>query len=436
MPITFLNDRYRLQRLGRIRLGHKETKKRKDGTEVQYPVADPFFVIPEDLQELYDPQPTELNIQLIFDSLELAFPHYLRRYTKAGLRCLGDGEQIMYRVNDDGVVDVRDGTAQTEDGKAIVDEHGVIQHAECPGLHCPYYESGECKPTGYLKFIVAERPRMGYYDIVCKQRAVVGVRTALLMCLHTFGRLTDIPFVLHRGDSEKIPVKTPKGMVDMPVRTQWIEIEPTWFASHFTRKREVLAESAQRRRLLAAQASVDLFGAANGAEPSDLALPSPTEQFEEELYSGEAGTAEDTATPVEVEAQLAPEPASTERPRSPALLREFLKGYAANNPHTTINGKARRLLVGKIGEALLDNNGQLRHLFLEYVTGEQSSKKLSPAMVNAMLQWLIAKHDEDTGEYVLDAVAIKELAAVVRQAQPDKDQIDMFAGMPARVGER
>ena len=137
--------------------------------------------------------------------------------------------------------------------------------------------------------------------------------------------------------------------------------------------------------------------------------------------------------PVETEAQSTPEPEGTERPRSPAALREYLTDYANKNPRESVSDNARGLMCGKISEAFLDNSDQPRHLFLEYVTGEQSSGKLSPAMLNAILQWLVAEHDEDTGEYVLDAVAIKELTATVRQAQLDKGQIDMFVGTP-RVG--
>jgi len=429
MPVEFLKDRYRLQRLGRVRLGHKAQKKRGDGTIVEYPVADPFFVLDDDLQALFGPRPTELAIQLLFDQVELTFPHYLRRYKKAGLRCLGDGLEIMYRVNEDGIVDVRNGTAQTEDGKTVIGADEVIERVACTGDQCEHYISSECKPTGYLKFAFTEHPRMGYYDIVCKQRAVVRIRTVLLLCLQMFGRLTDIPFVLRRGEEEKIPVKTPKGMLDMPVRTQYLEIDPAWFAKSFPRKAEIAAESIKRRRQLALQAVTDLFGANGDDDVPDLALPGPVAQFEEELFNGEgealeAELAEDIpkpATPPDPD----PKPVTITRPYSPVELREYLKKYAKEHPRDSIKQGARGLLVGKVNEAMLDKTGQSRHLFFEYVTGEQSSKQLTPSMVNAMLQWLIAKQDKDTNDYLLAPVAIQELAAVVKEALKQAGQITL-----------
>ena len=426
MPINFLKDRYRLTRLGRIRLGHKVQKQKKDGKVVEYPVADPFFVLSDELQALFGPRPTELEIQFLFDSIELTFPHYLRRYTRSGLRCLGDGLEIMYRINDAGVADVRDGTAQTEDGKTVVGEGGVIERVPCTGDKCDHYISGECKPTGNLKFAFTTYPRMGYYDIICRQRAVVGVRTALLLCLQMFGRLTDIPFILRRGDEEKIPVKTPKGMVDMPVRTQWVEIDPTWFAANFPRKAEICTESVRRRYQLAQQAITDLFGA-NGGEAPTLALPDPVAQFEEELFDGEGQDDEglvgedlgEPATPPDAD----PTPVTIARPHSPAALREFLQAYAKDNPRSSIKDGARGLLVGKLDEAMLDETGQSRHLFCEYVAGEQSSKKLKAAMVNAMLQWLISEQDKDTNEYVLDKIAVQELAMTVSLALREAGQM-------------
>lgn len=255
MPIAFLADRHRMPRLGRIRLGHKEPVKGKD---YDRPVADPFFVLPDELQEFYDPHPTTLNIQFFSSNLEVTFPHYLRYYTKKGLRCLGDGEWILYRVDENGEIDVSDYSAM-KDGKMVVVD-SVVQRVQCLGDECPNYEKGLCKPTGYLRFIVNELPRQGYYDVVCHQRAVVGIRTQLMLALEMFGRLQSIPFLLHRGEEEQVPVKTPKGVVNMPIRTQWIEVAPMWFAQNWQAGPAMLQESREARQLQAAKDIADLYG--------------------------------------------------------------------------------------------------------------------------------------------------------------------------------
>jgi len=411
MPIKFLKDRHRAQRIGRIRLGHQETKKRKDGTEVQYPVADPFFVIPKELVEHYGDHPTTLNIRFIWDGLEQTFPHYLRRYTKSGLRCLGDGEGIIYRVNDDGEVDVSDYCAVTPGRKVIMDDN-VVRTVECPGDQCPHYTNGECKPTGFLRFIIEEHPRLGYYDLVCHQKAVIGVKTQLLLCLQMFGRLTDIPFLLHRGEEEQVPVRTPKGVMDMPVRTQWIEVEPSWFQQHFTQSRAILVESAKFRQLQAAQDIVDLYGPDWESTTENGAL---TTQFEEALYDNEGteeGEFQEEETVTETEtANLA----ESIRAQLQTSAESFFKDRQPSDGQLG-------LLVGKVSEALQDTDDKPRHLVFRWLWGEESSKKLSYGAVGAMLKRWVQGKDE-SGDYPLAPNAVAELAVIKKQAEIEAGQL-------------
>jgi len=282
MPIKFLSDRRRAQRLGRIRLGVKKT----NAQGKSYPSATPHFVLKdaEALKEFYGEQPTTLHIEFLWDHMEGTFPHYLRRYVKSGLRCLGDGEFIMYRVNKDKVKDVSDGHVIDPDGKAQMDDRSVWLRATCPGDQCPHYINGSCKPTGFLRFLPTEAPRLGYYDMVCHQRAIVGIKTQLELAGAIFGRITGIPFILHRGDPEKVPVKTPQGMKDMPIRTQWIEIDPDWVAENFARRDEQKALVQRTCK----QDIAELFGEDNkGDEP--LALPPGNDDFEEPTFEGEDG---------------------------------------------------------------------------------------------------------------------------------------------------
>ena len=121
MPISFLEDRHRAQRLGRVRLG---VKKISSKTGKEYPVATPYFVLDDApaLKEFYSETPVALNIEFLWDNIEFTFPHYMRRYTASGLRCLGDGDLVLYHVNADGDVDVRDGNAVHPGGKVVMDE--------------------------------------------------------------------------------------------------------------------------------------------------------------------------------------------------------------------------------------------------------------------------------------------------------------------------
>lgn len=328
MPVKFLDSRWRLPRLGRVRLGHKEEKTKEDGkTKVTYPKADPFFILPEELATRYPPAPTTLHIRFLSDDLEVTFPYYLRYYQRSGLRCLGDGEQVLYGLNDDGTLAARDGLA-VSGTKFVQEENGMWRKAPCLGEQCLRYIAGECKPTGFLRFVVEENLRQGYYDMICHQRAVVGIRTQLVLCLQMFGRLTDIPFLLHRGEEEQVPVKGPKGIKDMPVRTQWVEIDPAWFQANFMRRPEILAESARVKAICAPVSVQDLYGQdTNGDEApatviDAVALPAAP-QFAEAIYDDE-GEPEEISEP-EPEPMSEPAPAAAvTSARDPEQLRTDL----------------------------------------------------------------------------------------------------------------
>jgi len=287
MPISFLADRHRVHRLGTIRLGHKEKRTRKDGTEYEMPVADPFFVLPDELIPLLGAEPTTIAIYFLSDNLEITFPHYMRRYKASGLRCLGDGDEILYRVNDGGVVDVSDYSAVTPDRKVVM-EGNVVERVPCLGDQCPYYLNGECKPTGFLRFMIAKWPRLGYWRLICKQRAVIEIKTQLQLALDMFGRLRNIPFLLHRGEEVPIPVMTDKGMRDMPVRTQWIEIEPGWFGQNLLEAANMRKEAKQLRAAEAEENIRALYGETDNGDYEEATIePAQVEEFSEELFDGE-----------------------------------------------------------------------------------------------------------------------------------------------------
>lgn len=302
MPIPWIDERQpRFRRIGRIRLGHKAKSARTGG---EYPVADPHFVLTDapDLVELLGEHPTSIPIEFIFDDQELTFPHYMRRYSKSGLLCLG-GKTILYRKVQEGGKwreDVKDGKALDAAGKVIWDGDNQerARTVPCDGETCPYYKNGECKPTGFLRFIVRGAERQGFYDIVCHQRAVLGILAQLRLTAGTgepggptgmFGHLIGIPFLLHRGEPEDVLVNTPdKGPVPMKIRTQWMEVEPEWFAANYPRARQLrltyAQEQAQERRLLTATTIALWDDDLNGDEPPAIA---PVKTFAPPVYPDE-----------------------------------------------------------------------------------------------------------------------------------------------------
>lgn len=434
MPISFLDDRNRINRVGRIRLGHKvQTQNGKER-----PVADPFFVLPDELKEFYGDRPVTLHIRFISDLVEHTFPHYLRMYSARGLRCLGDGARVIYQVDDKGTKTVDDCATLDADGHVIWerDEKTNMEHIKptpCPGEDCPHYQGGLCKPTGYLRFVVEERLRQGYYDVVCHQRAVVGIRTQLELCLSMFGRLTDIPFLLHRGAPEKIPVKTAKGVVDMPIMTQWIEIEPEWFGKAFMQRKAVLQESREQLLLAAREAEDTLFPQVTEEDidksiregKPGTSVKRDVAEFAEPAFEGENGETEpeyDIEAPAEVvESEESPEYEAVDV----AAVRTRLLQHAAKFSKTAkVSEGQRGLLVGKLCEALQTKDEHIRHLVLKWIMGKESSRDLSYGEVGALLKWLVDGQDS-TGDYPLKADGLKELLAIERVARVDAGQLAM-----------
>lgn len=363
MPIPWIDERQpRFRRIGRIRLGHKAKSARTGG---EYPVADPHFVLTDapDLVEVLDERPTTIPVEFIFDDLELSFPHYMRRYSKAGLLCLG-GETILYRkvpkLDDQGKPvfqtitvdgkekkipvyreDVKDGKSLDAQGKIIWDGDNKerARTVPCDGETCVYFTRGECKPTGFLRFIVRGAERQGFYDIVCHQRAVFGILAQLRMTAGLFGHLTGIPFLLHRGEPEDVLVNTPdKGPVNMKIRTQWVEVEPEWFQEHFSQARQLrltyAQEQAQERRLLTATTIALWDDDLNGDEPPAIA---PVKAFAPPVYPDE-GQGNSTTISVftedaEDEYPEADDPNPTERVEIESPAEDAMHAPEADDPY-------------------------------------------------------------------------------------------------------
>ncbi len=422
MPVEFLSDRHRLNRVGRIRLGHKAT----NAAGKEYPVADPFFNLPDELKAFYPAPATTLNIRFISNQLEDTFPHYLRWYTKSRLRCLGDGQGVIYQVSEAGVKTVDNYAVLDEDGKVVMNGAGPTRQA-CEGETCPQYIAGCCKPTGYLRFVVVENLRQGYYDVVCHQRAVVGIKTQLELCLRMFGRLVDIPFLLHRGEAEQVAVQTPsKGIVNMPVRTQWIEIEPTWFQTAFMRRPKVLVESAQQRQL-EAQAAIALLYPGQDSAPASAAIATPIADFSEPAFEGEGDEEPEpapvtypaeTAAPAPVKSEQAPEYAAIDIAAVKTRLAEAAAKYKKGG---AVTEGQRGLLVGKIQEALQAKDDKLRHLITRFLWGKEGSRDLTYGEVGAMLKWLVDGQNS-TGDYPLRPESVRELLAIARNVQIEAGQ--------------
>ena len=173
----------RLVRSGIIRLGHKEKRKRKDGSEYEYPVQDSHFVLTDapDIAEVYGDKPRELDVILPFPDIARNFDAFYTVWAGGVLVCKGDGEYIRYATplrteeksgrtrvyNDSGDTLVSDGQAQVAfkwNGQEF--EPGDL--VPCSGAAQDLYpQCAACRKSALLKVMMAkpELIRCGYYQL-------------------------------------------------------------------------------------------------------------------------------------------------------------------------------------------------------------------------------------------------------------------------------
>lgn len=255
MPIKDLAQRYRPQRIGKIRLGIR--KKNKQG--VEYPSATDYFVCPDvpGLKERYGEKPIALEIFFLFDSTDQIFPHFHKYYSASGLKCMGDGESVWYRTDargEDRIVTVR-GIAvtpeATEDDFATWQEiystrERIANSVRCLGTDCPLSDGQHCRPTGRLCFAIVGVPILGYFELTVHQRALLGIAGQLELAKAMFGHLTGIPFNLHLSqETVQVNGKARK------IYTPWIAIDPVWMAQELPKRLE-------HKRLMGAEAKGDV----------------------------------------------------------------------------------------------------------------------------------------------------------------------------------
>ena len=177
----------RLPRLGIIRLGFKETRKRPNGQEYSFPRAAEHFVLEDapDVAQVFGEEPGVLATLVIpGEDDEVVASHWLRNYSITwGLTCIGNG-QSANRLAD----------------KAILDRTGEAQHANhnsketvwtpvtCP---CPLLESGDCRETMYLRFVLPTVPGLGVWQISTgSSNSIKNIQGTLTMLRSLTGRIS------------------------------------------------------------------------------------------------------------------------------------------------------------------------------------------------------------------------------------------------------
>jgi hypothetical protein len=126
-----------------------------------------------ELTEHYGDECQELDIMFIDDDIENVFPSSYAWWTATQRRCWGDGTTAARRTDE---------------------KPGGQPWTGC-GSGCPELASGQCKPSGDLRFVLADFPRLGSVCRIhtCSYRSIRQIHSALQE-IQTFtgGRLAGI----------------------------------------------------------------------------------------------------------------------------------------------------------------------------------------------------------------------------------------------------
>jgi recombination directionality factor gp3-like protein len=177
----------RMPRLGKIRLGMKLMSPR---TGKEYPVETKHFVCTPEVQAVYGPEPTELDVMFPINNPLIVFPQQLEWYGSGkGLKCHGD------KVN---------ASRRQEDGS------WADRTCPCEHLKSDDNPQGECDERGHLLVMIPSVSMGGVYQIdTGSYHSIVDVNSGIDMVMATVGRIAMVPLKLRRvprdthGDQHK-----------------------------------------------------------------------------------------------------------------------------------------------------------------------------------------------------------------------------------------
>lgn len=264
MPIKGISEVRRLPRLGKIRLGVKETSQK---TGNPYPKAVDYFVCNADqstseaaaraFHQVYGDKPRALDIMFPVEDRDQFFPQFYRRYgSGSGLLCKGDGETAV----------------------EIDRETGEIREIECDPMECEWAAKKHCRPVGTLQFLLYKVPGLGAWQIdTSSYHSIVNLNSAIdFIRALTGGRIAMLPLKLIIRPKE-VQVEGKKKVVHvLDLAHEEVRLEEILLASR---------KSAAQLLLPAVnfdEAPDDLFPPAVLGQDKPVPQPEPTEPEDDE----------------------------------------------------------------------------------------------------------------------------------------------------------
>ena len=177
----FSHDR-KMPILDKIRLGRSVIKQKPDGSQVEYPMETPFFVVPPEVAAVYGDEPKELDVMLPSENVSAVFPQSLAMFgSSMGLYCTGD-MQTASRLNE---------------------ASGIWEQRTCPCEHLKSQANpkGACQERGTLMVILPKVSVGGCYQLATgSYHGVVAINSAIDYIKALVGRISMVPLKLRRTE--------------------------------------------------------------------------------------------------------------------------------------------------------------------------------------------------------------------------------------------
>ena len=204
MPIKGLTTRRRLPRVGKIRLGIMV----QNQNGKKYPKATEYFVCPPEVEAVYGPQPTVLDIMIPIDDEEIIASTWYKSYSASrGIVCRGDGITAQRLIDSSkkfgepgtGVVT---GPIARHDAPSTEMAYGIT----CPGRECPYYAGEECREVMNFQFLMPRVPGLGVWQISTGSfHSILNIYSGIELVRGIFGRASMTPLKLSLEPMEVSP---------------------------------------------------------------------------------------------------------------------------------------------------------------------------------------------------------------------------------------
>ena len=340
MPIDKVSNVRRIPRLGKIRLGIKETSSK---TGNPYPKATDYFVVPPEVAEaLGTDKPKELPIMFPCEDEAQFAQQWLRCYSQTqGLVCVGDGITARRKI------DKETGNIANHNTKDWVWKDSLT----CNPEECPLYNSKRCRRVMNLQFLMPTVPGLGVWQIDTSSFwSIVHLNSMLDMLRNLCGRISFIPLTLALSPMEVTPPGGTKKTVYVMHIKQDIKLSELQAWGRREPTRVLLPEP------ITEEPPEDLFPREILAEgegiPERLPVETPAAESSPSVSAGAPPVEAPIPPPEEMPPVVEPSPPE-EIPKEKSqddIAREL--GYASYEEQTKMRRKLHRLLTKPDPEGL------------------------------------------------------------------------------------